>query len=163
MKTSTTWLAALMAVTTVACNDVEAEPTAADPAASHDHGDHAHGEPTTSSAANGSLKPIMVTLGQQMAGMQAGLWVEDFTAVAKAAEGIADHPHVGPDEVARIKGVLGPEMVDFVGADKVVHDAAVRLGEAAAAKDLDATLEELAATQSGCVSCHTQFRARLAQ
>lgn len=109
----------------------------------------------------GLLKTIMVDLGQQMARVQAALWVEDLETVSDAATQIADHAHVSPEERARVQAALGTDFAAFVSGDRAVHDAAVRLSEAAATKDLDATVRELGAVQTGCVSCHTQFRDRL--
>mgnify|MGYP000288625011 CR=1 FL=1 len=117
--------------------------------------------PPEPAAHEGSLKTIMVDLGQQMARVQTALWVEDLEAVSEAATQIADHPHVSPEERARVQAALGTDFAAFASGDRALHDGAVRLSEAASAKDLDATLRELGAVQVGCVSCHTQFRERL--
>jgi predicted methyltransferase len=110
---------------------------------------------------SGDLKTIMVGLGEQMGAVQAGLWLENFEAISHGARAVAAHPHVSPVERARIQEALGPDFPGFASGDRQVHDGAVRLTEAAQARDLDATLREVQAIQAGCVSCHTQFRARL--
>ena len=92
---------------------------------------------------------------------QSALWVDDLETVAAAGHEIAHHPHVAADERARIQGILGEEMASFAAADRVVHDGAVRLAEAAQGGDMDAVLREFGAVQTGCVACHTEFRARL--
>ena len=46
--------------------------------------------PPEPAAHEGSLKTIMVDLGQQMARVQTALWVEDLEAVSEAATQIAD-------------------------------------------------------------------------
>lgn len=112
---------------------------------------------------SGDLKTIMVELGEQMARAQSALWVEDLGTVSEAGRQVADHPHVSPEERARVQGALGSDFTAFVVADRAVHDAAVRLSEVAGSGDLDGTVRELAAVQAGCVSCHSQFRERLRQ
>ncbi len=109
------------------------------------------------------LKTIMVELGEQMARVQSALWLEDLPTVSTAARQVADHPHVSPDERARVQGALGEDFAAFVTADRAVHDAAVRLSEAAGGGDLDGTVRELGAVQAGCVACHSQFRERLSK
>ncbi len=109
------------------------------------------------------LKTIMVGLGEDMAKLNMGLWLEDFGAVTTAATAIADHPHVSADERQRLQAILGKDFGSFAAADGAVHDQAVNLAKAATAKDLDLTVQRLAELQTGCVSCHTGFRARLAK
>jgi cytochrome c553 len=109
----------------------------------------------------GLLLTIMVGLGADVDEISRGLWIEDLGVVGAGALAIAEHPHVSDPERERIQGVLGAEFADFVQSDHRVHDAAVRLSEAAAAGDMTATLDELAQLQAGCVACHQVFRERL--
>jgi len=111
----------------------------------------------------GALKTIMVDLGEQMTRVQTGLWVEDFVAISAGAKAVAEHPHVSPEERTRIQAALGEDFAAFAQADRKVHDDAVRLAAAADAEALDATLKEVVELQSDCVSCHTQFKQRLAR
>lgn len=111
----------------------------------------------------GDLKSIMIDLGEQMARVQAGLWVEDYAAISTAAKAVADHPHVSPEERARVQAALGEDFAAFAQADRRVHDSAVRLAEAADTRSSESTLKEIVEVQSGCVSCHTQFKQRLAR
>ncbi len=108
-----------------------------------------------------TLAVVMRGLSVNMDNLMAGLWAEDWPRVALEAKAIADHPHVSDAEKKRIIGILGEEFGAFVGHDKVVHGAAVRLNEAATAKDRDAIVKELSVVQGGCVSCHSAFRERL--
>ncbi len=119
------------------------------------------GEPPQEEQDPGDLKHIMVALGDQMTRAQAGLWVEDYEAIAAAARAVAEHPHVSPEERARVQAALGADFADFAQADRKVHDSAVRLAEAADTQSAESTLGELLEVQSGCVACHTQFRDRL--
>ncbi|MDX1661448.1 MAG: cytochrome c [Gemmatimonadota bacterium] len=52
-------------------------------------------------------------------------------------------------------------MSAFAKLDREVHDAAVRVREAAEAEDLDGVVEAWQAIQDGCVACHRRFRDRL--
>ena len=92
--------------------------------------------------------------------MQA-LWTDDYAGLSERARHLADHAPISAAEIARIESVLGDEMEAFEAADEVVHDAAVRMSEAADARDIDRLLEELSTVQRGCVACHSTFRDRL--
>lgn len=109
------------------------------------------------------LKTIMVGLGEHMTQVQAALWLEDFDAIRAGAVAIADHAKVGPEERQRVQAALGADFGAFVTGDRAVHDQAMSLSEAAAAEDLDRTVQRLAELQAGCVACHTSFRPRLAR
>jgi len=123
-----------------------AEATAAEPSA------------PTEARDPGSLKFIMGGLGNDMTRVSQGLWVDDFEAIAAGASAVADHPHVSPTELGRVRTTLGERLPAFVTADRAVHDAAQRVAQAAEARDMDSVLREMAVLESGCVSCHAQFR-----
>ncbi|GEM_PF-873341 len=108
-----------------------------------------------------SLKDLMIQLGKDMNGINDGIWQEDFPAIASSAAAISGHPHVGASTRARLKKTLGKDMMLFGKGDKKVHDTALRLGEAAKAKDMKLVLTELTNLQNGCVECHASFRSRL--
>jgi hypothetical protein len=130
------------------------------PAATQAAAEHAGGDGTAAHAAL-RLRPIMQKLDNDMAALSHGLWMEDYVEIAARAAAVADHPHVAPEEMQRIQGILGPEMSRFVAADQTVHDAAVRLRGTAEATRMDGVLQHLGEVQAGCISCHTQFRERL--
>ena len=111
--------------------------------------------------APGDLKTIMVGLGQQLHALHDGLWSEDLDAVGAAATAVAQHAKVSAEERGRVQRTLGDDFPRFAAVDRQVHDAAVAVADAAAANDMDATVGRLGAQEAGCVSCHTQFRARL--
>lgn len=135
-------------------------PEAAHPAA--DSGAHhtpASGEANAPEAL--PLRPIMQRLAGDMAAFSYAMWLENYEEMEARAAAMADHTHISPDELRRIETELGPEMAAFEEADEVVHRASVALHEAAAARQLDQVLAHLGEVQSGCMSCHTQFRERL--
>lgn len=107
------------------------------------------------------LLPIMLRMSADMAGVMQALWVESYADMATHAGAIAAHAPISADELERIEAELGPEMPAFEAADEAVHEAAVRLHEAAKAEDTDSFLEHLVTVQRGCVGCHNRFRERL--
>lgn len=109
------------------------------------------------------LFSIMAGLERDMVRISRGLWLEDLDSVAAAADAVANHPRVPPEEFERISSVLGEEMPVFGGMDTHVHDLAVRLAEEARRNELDAVLSTDAELRQACVSCHSTFRDRLRQ
>jgi hypothetical protein len=107
------------------------------------------------------LLPIMMRMSADMAGLMQALWLGDYEEMTRHASGISAHPNISTDELARIESILGPEMGAFEAADAMVHEASVRMRDAAKSADMDAFLEQLATVQQGCVGCHSRFRERL--
>src|SRR5690606_2460414 len=137
--------------------DTRRAPATAEEQGHANHGaEHAH--------SNGEalpLLPIMMRMAADMAGFMQALWLEDYESLTRHATGVSAHPDVSPDELERIESVLGAETEGFEAVDEEVHEASVRMREAAEARDMDAVLEHLASVQSGCVGCHSRFRERL--
>lgn len=107
------------------------------------------------------LLPIMLRMSADLAGMMQALWMESYEGMAKHAGAIAAHADISAEELERIELELGPEMAAFEAADEAVHEASLRLFDAAKAENMDAFLEHLATVQRGCVGCHARFRERL--
>ena len=103
----------------------------------------------------------MQQMSADMSGFTHALWLEDYEQMAAYANDIANHPDMTSEEMQRIKTELGDEMSGFIAADSVVHHGALRLQEAAEARDLDLILKRLSELQRDCVSCHTQYRQQL--
>jgi cytochrome c556 len=118
-------------------------------------------QPAQHDASAADLKTIMRQLGRDMDALNAALWARDFGALGTAATAIAEHPHVSPQEKARVQAALGAVFAAFGAADRRVHDAAMRTAGAAANQDTDQVLSELGSLQVGCVACHDAFRDRL--
>lgn len=108
-----------------------------------------------------TLFSIMLGLQGDMDRVSHGLWLEQYDSIAAAARAVADHPAIPPQEGQKIAGVLGDDMARFQAFDRTVHDLAVRMAEAADARDMAGVLEADAALRDGCVACHTDFRTRL--
>jgi len=107
------------------------------------------------------LLPIMLRMSADMGGVMQALWLEDYDAMTRSAAAVAGHAHISAAEMTRIGAELGPELAAFEAADAAVHEASVRMRNAAEARQLDAFLEHLATVQRGCVTCHSKFRERL--
>lgn len=107
------------------------------------------------------LVVIMRQLSSDLTAFSNALWLEDYQEMTARAASIADHPGMTAEEVQRIQTELGPGMDDFLEADEAVHQASVRMQEAARDQQLDAILDNLAEVQRGCVACHSRFRERL--
>lgn len=118
-------------------------------------------ESTSTRVALPGLFTIMAGLQEDVAGLERGLWREDFDSIGARATAIAEHPRVPAEEAQAIATVLGPDMAAFGQHDTRVHDQAVRIRELAGARELDGILAAKAELERGCVGCHTQFRERL--
>lgn len=116
---------------------------------------------TATRAALPTLFSIMLGLQGDMGRVSHGLWLEQYDSIAAAARAVADHPAIPPEEGQKIAGVLGDDMARFQAFDQTVHDLAVRMAEAADARDMAGVMEADAALRDGCVACHTEFRTRL--
>lgn len=108
-----------------------------------------------------ALLPIMQKLGSDMTAITYALMTDDTATVARSAKVIAEHAPISAADLERIHGVLGTEMAEFERLDAAVHDASVRLSQAAEAGRTPDVLTRLNEVQTGCVACHEKFRARL--
>jgi len=137
-----------------------AETAAASQVAGAEHG-HAAGGADSASHDAQTLRAIMQRLDVDMAGFTHALYMEDYPEMVTRSAALANHAHMLPEEVQRIRTTLGADMARFEAADSVVHQAAVRLHEAAQARQIDTVVARLGEVQRGCVSCHGQLRDRL--
>lgn len=128
-------------------------------AAQADTGHTAGQDSTTSDGL--PVRISMQRLGADMSGFTQVMLLEDYEQMTVYADDIVHHPDMTPAEIQRIKSELGQEMDGFVAADEAVYTQALRLQEAAEARDMDLTLRRLHELQVGCVTCHVQFRQRL--
>ncbi|HET9441349.1 MAG TPA: cytochrome c [Longimicrobiales bacterium] len=146
----------LVAVLGAACRPADQSGTRRDA----DTTTHGHG-PNTAGQQPQPLLPIMQQLGVDMTALTHALMIDDYAAVTQRADALANHAPISEQDLQRIQTVLGSDMPGFEQLDEAVHGASVRLHDAALARDPDAILKQLAEVQSGCVACHTRFRARL--
>lgn len=126
---------------------------------SADHGATVHDHTDEHEAL--ALRPIMQRLSTDMAGLAQAIWFEDYGAMTTVSAAVADHTHISDEELQRIEAELGAEMTTFNEMDEAVHEASVRLHNAAANQQLDQVLDLFSEVQRGCVACHTEFRERL--
>ncbi|HEY0671219.1 MAG TPA: cytochrome c [Longimicrobiales bacterium] len=146
----------LVALLSAACQPGDQTATRRDvDTTTHGHGPNASGQQPR------ALLPIMQQLGVDMTALTHALMIDDYAAVTQRADALANHAPISEQDLQRIQAVLGSDMPGFEQLDAAVHRASVRLHDAARAHDPNAILTQLAEVQSGCVACHTRFRARL--
>jgi cytochrome c556 len=110
------------------------------------------------------LKEIMAGLENDLADVAAGFWIEDTERIASAAQRIAEHPRVPPEQMGRIQLALTDEFPAFAQMDGRVHNAAVALADAAeASRSMSELFERFIEIQTGCIACHATFRTRVAE
>lgn len=138
----------------------EIRPETAAPAGEDEERGEGAAHPEDHGAALLPLIDIMRGLGDDMAIAAGGLWRDDRAAIAEAAERVAGHPNVTPEEREAIQGALADGFADFVKHDQIVHNTAQLLAEQARGgapmAALHATVAEI---QQACVSCHDRYRA----
>ena len=107
------------------------------------------------------LRLLMVGLGQDMSRVNDGIWHEDFRMIQQAADAIANHPRISPEEMVAIKNALGNRFAMFVGHDRMVHDTATRLATAATQESMIDVMRYHSELTQFCVACHTNYRAEV--
>lgn len=108
-----------------------------------------------------SLKTIMQGLRNETVSIMDAMLVDDFNAVAEAAERISSHPRIPPDQVALVAAELGAEMAAFKQFDTLVHDVSVTLREAADDADRVRMQKAFENMIAGCLGCHAAYRQRI--
>ncbi len=107
------------------------------------------------------LRTIMNELNTNMGRVVDGVMREDFVLIEQSAKRIAEHEKAPMAERKRIVGHLKERAPVFKGIDGTLHNDAVAVAEAAAGRDMEGVLQNLARVQRGCVACHSAFRAEV--
>ncbi|QKT03948.1 cytochrome c [Ectothiorhodospiraceae bacterium 2226] len=110
-----------------------------------------------------SFQAVMQGLAADMQRLSQAIFMEDFPAMAEAAEAVADHPKPADQDRRRVMAAVGPDVERFRAYDHAVHEGAERIAEAARATDMDGVLRYHAQVMQGCVACHSTFRGRMTQ
>jgi len=92
-----------------------------------------------------------------------GIYTENFQLIEQGAAAINEHPPLSDETRSLVKKTLGERMQAFGQYDKLVHDTADSLKEAATEHNMERVLEKYQIIQQGCVSCHTSFRNEITQ
>jgi cytochrome c2 len=108
-----------------------------------------------------SLKQIMQILGQDFSRLNRAVLFEDFDTAAKAAHAIAYHDKPSMGQRMKIMGSLGTDMPAFKKADGKVHDLAIKIEEAAKARDMPLLVQRQSQMLSACMACHSIYRNRV--
>lgn len=109
-------------------------------------------------AERGSLDEIMLGLSEEMTRIGDGIWREEFSVIALAAEAIAGHPLPPLMQRLKLLSDLGSNSSQFIAADKALKAAALEVVAAAKQEDLSAVLNRYQVVQQRCVDCHNWYR-----
>lgn len=109
-------------------------------------------------AEGGPMDEIMLGLSEEMTRIGAGIWAEEFSTIALAAEAIAEHPLPPLMQRLKLLADLGSNSSQFMAADKALKAAALEVVAAAKQEDLEAVLNRYQVVQQHCVDCHSWYR-----
>lgn len=115
-----------------------------------------------SMAEEGSLKRVMQGLLNDTQQLTKAMLMEDFANIEKIANNIADHPKASLAIRMKLMKAMGTQMVKFKSNDDVVHGAAVAMAKNASNKDIKAVAENFQTMIGGCMSCHSEFKNKVA-
>ncbi|MFO7527271.1 MAG: cytochrome c [Marinobacter sp.] len=105
-----------------------------------------------------ALQKIMQQLGHDMQEVTGSISKEDWDSVAEIAPRIADHAQPPLGEKMRILAWLGNNAGTFRTLDKEVHDAAMKMRDAATQAEGQDVIAAFAELQQACLVCHQDFR-----
>jgi len=117
-------------------------------------------EETTDKQVN-ELRLIMQGLLEDTQQIAAGIFLQDFSKIALAANKIAHHPAPGMVTKTKLIASLGPKMGQFKQFDSVVHDTAIVIATAANEEDMTAAMTAYHQLIDGCQACHSEFKQRV--
>ncbi|MBT8090500.1 MAG: hypothetical protein KJO01_09865 [Gammaproteobacteria bacterium] len=109
------------------------------------------------------LKKIMQDLRNNTVSMLDALLIDDFAAVAVAANGIAHHPSIPAAQVQLVAKELGPEMLAFKQFDQQVHDLSLSIMAAAKEQDRARAIADYQHMLNGCLACHAAYKERVSK
>jgi cytochrome c556 len=112
-------------------------------------------------AGAGTLKQIMQQLGHDYARLGHAILLENFDAAAKAAHAIAYHDKPSMMQRMKIMASLRTEMPKFKEADGKVHALAIKIEEAAKARDMPQLIQRHSRMLSACMACHMPYRGKV--
>ena len=117
---------------------------------------------TNNVAPEGSLKLVMQGLLKDTQQLTAAMLTEDFVLIEKLSGNIAKHPKPSMATRMKLMKAMGSDMAKFKANDDVVHSAAVAINESAQQQDIKAAGEHFKKLIGGCLSCHVDFKNRVA-
>lgn len=104
------------------------------------------------------LKTIMRLIMTDINMINEGIYTQNFQLIEQGASAINQHPPLSDETRTFIQKTLGDQMPAFGGYDKLVHNHADSIKNAAIQHDMNKVLEQYRIVQQGCVNCHTSFR-----
>lgn len=113
-------------------------------------------------AKEGSLKQVMQGLLIDTQQLTKAMLMEDFKTIETLANNIANHPKPSLATRMTLMKAMGKEMANFKSNDDVVHGAAVAMAKNANQQDLKAIAKNFQTMIGGCISCHSEFKTKVA-
>lgn len=114
-------------------------------------------------ASEPDLKEIMQGLRNNTVSILDALLIDDFDAVAVAANEIAHHPGIPPAQVQLVAKELGAEMPAFKQFDQQVHDLSLSILAAAKQQDRARAVADYQHMLNGCLACHAAYKERVSK
>ncbi|MGM0506535.1 MAG: hypothetical protein ACQER4_05050 [Bacteroidota bacterium] len=109
------------------------------------------------------LPTIMRLLSSDIQLINEGIYTENYKLIEQGAAAINEHPPLSDETRGLLRETLGTRMQAFAQYDKLVHDTADSLKNAALNQNMGRVLEQYQIIQNGCVSCHGAFRSEIVQ
>lgn len=109
------------------------------------------------------LPTIMRLLSADIQVINEGIYTQNYNLIEQGAAAINEHPPLSDETRALLSETLGNRMQAFAQYDKLVHDTADSLRNAALHQNMGRVLEQYQIIQRGCVSCHESFRNEIVQ
>lgn len=109
------------------------------------------------------LPTIMRLLSADIQLINEGIYTENYKLIEQGAAAINEHPPLSDETRGLLRETLGNRMQAFAQYDKLVHDTADSLENAALNQNMGRVLEQYQIIQNGCVSCHGAFRSEIVQ
>ena len=112
-------------------------------------------------AAAQGLKEIMRQLETDYNRLNQAILLEEYADIEAAARRIAEHPTPSLSERLAILARVGSDSGRFKQFDAEMAEAATRLAQAAADRNVDRILNAQARLMQVCMQCHVPFRKKI--
>lgn len=109
------------------------------------------------------LHTIMRLLMIDIHTINEGIYTQNFALIEGGALNINQHPALAPESRQLVTETLGERMKQFGTYDKVVHQYADSLRQAALDEDIGRVMDYYKIIEQGCISCHASFQNEIKQ
>ncbi|MEX0905650.1 MAG: hypothetical protein WD604_16445 [Balneolaceae bacterium] len=109
------------------------------------------------------LHSIMRLIMMDIHTINEGIYTQNYALIEQGAQNINEHPPLAPETRQLVQETLGERMAQFGVYDKIVHDTADSLRQAAIDRDMGRVRNHYRIIEQGCVSCHASFQNEIKQ